>query len=107
MCLDIGRREIRPGAEQVALEPLVFDLLVYLMANRDRVFSKSDVLYSIWSAGPVGASVRPCGCSCWKPPPVARLRAIRDATGSVSLPHLGNGSQSEANNFNEVGSRGV
>jgi DNA-binding winged helix-turn-helix (wHTH) protein len=28
--LDIGRRELRRGAEPVALEPQVFDLLVYL-----------------------------------------------------------------------------
>ena len=37
--LDIERRELRRGAEPVALEPQVFDLLVYLVRNRRRVVS--------------------------------------------------------------------
>jgi DNA-binding winged helix-turn-helix (wHTH) protein len=45
--LDLGRRELRLGAEPVALEPLVFDLLTYLVANRDRVVSKEEVLDSV------------------------------------------------------------
>jgi DNA-binding response OmpR family regulator len=35
--LDIERRELRCGAELVALEPQVFDLLAYLVRNRGRV----------------------------------------------------------------------
>jgi DNA-binding winged helix-turn-helix (wHTH) protein len=42
--LDTDRRELRRGGELVALEPQVFDLLVYLMQNRDRVVSKDDLL---------------------------------------------------------------
>ena len=38
--LDTERRELRRGAEPVALEPQVFDLFVYLVRNRDRVVSK-------------------------------------------------------------------
>jgi DNA-binding winged helix-turn-helix (wHTH) protein len=41
--LDIERRELRRGAEPVALEPQVFDLLVYLVRNRGRVVSKDDL----------------------------------------------------------------
>jgi len=35
--LDIERGELRREAEQVAVEPQVFDLLVQLVRNRDRV----------------------------------------------------------------------
>ena len=54
--LDIDRRELRLGAEPVALEPLVFDLLVYLVANRDRVVSRDDVLDTVWSGRIVSES---------------------------------------------------
>ena len=40
--LDIERRELRRGAEPVALEPQGFDPLVCLVRNRDRVGSKDD-----------------------------------------------------------------
>ena len=46
--LDIERRELRRGVEPVALEPQVFDLLVYLVRNRDRVVSKDDLIDSVW-----------------------------------------------------------
>jgi TolB-like protein len=47
--LDIERRELRRGAEPVALEPQVFDLLVYLVRNRGQVVSKHDLIDSVWS----------------------------------------------------------
>jgi len=34
--LDVGRRELRRGQHLVDVEPQVFDLLVYLVRNRDR-----------------------------------------------------------------------
>jgi TolB-like protein len=46
--LDIERRELRRGAEPISLEPQVFDLLVYLVRNRDRVVSKDDLIDSVW-----------------------------------------------------------
>jgi TolB-like protein/Tfp pilus assembly protein PilF len=46
--LDIERRELRRGAEPVALEPQVFDLLVYLVRNRRRVVTKDDLIDSVW-----------------------------------------------------------
>ena len=46
--LDIARRELRRGAEPVDLEPKVFDLLAFLIRNRDRVVSKDDLLEAIW-----------------------------------------------------------
>jgi TolB-like protein len=46
--LDLARRELRHGGEQVALEPRAFDLLAFLIQNRDRVVSKDDLLEAIW-----------------------------------------------------------
>jgi TolB-like protein len=46
--LDIDRRELRRGAEQIAVEPQVFDLLAYLVQSRDRVVSKDDLIASVW-----------------------------------------------------------
>ena len=46
--LDTDRRELRRGLEPVAVEPQVFDLLIYLIQNRDRVVSKDDLVASIW-----------------------------------------------------------
>lgn len=42
--LDVARRELRRGGDTVALEPQVFDLLVYLIRNRDRVVTKDDLI---------------------------------------------------------------
>ena len=46
--LDIERRELRRGIEPIALEPQVFDLLAYLVRNRDRVVSKDDLIKAVW-----------------------------------------------------------
>ena len=46
--LDIERRELGRGAELVALEPQVFDLLTYLVRNRGRVVSKDDLIRDVW-----------------------------------------------------------
>jgi DNA-binding winged helix-turn-helix (wHTH) protein/pimeloyl-ACP methyl ester carboxylesterase len=47
--LDTDRRELRRGSTVVAVEPQVFDLLVYLIQNRARVVSKDDLVSSIWA----------------------------------------------------------
>src|SRR5215472_2063419 len=46
--LDVERRELRRGGEPVALEPQVFDLLVYLVRNRSRVVTKDDLIEGVW-----------------------------------------------------------
>jgi DNA-binding winged helix-turn-helix (wHTH) protein/tetratricopeptide (TPR) repeat protein len=46
--LDTDRRELRRNTELIAVEPQVFDLLVYLIENRDRVVSKDDLIASVW-----------------------------------------------------------
>jgi adenylate cyclase len=42
--LDIERRELHRGADVVPTAPQVFDLLDYLIRNRDRVVSKDDLV---------------------------------------------------------------
>ena len=46
--LDTERRELRRRGEPIALEPQVFDLLVYLVQNRDRVVRRDDLVTAIW-----------------------------------------------------------
>ena len=46
--LDTDLRELRRGSEPIAVEPQVFDLLIYLVENRDRVVSKDDLIASVW-----------------------------------------------------------
>jgi pimeloyl-ACP methyl ester carboxylesterase len=47
--LDKERRELRTNdSTTVVVEPQVFDLLVYLIENRERVVSKDDLIGSVW-----------------------------------------------------------
>ena len=46
--LDRERRELCADGAPVSIEPQVFDLLVYLIENRDRVVSKDDLIASVW-----------------------------------------------------------
>ena len=46
--LDTDKRELRRGSEPIAVEPQVFDLLIYLVEHRDRVVSKDDLIASVW-----------------------------------------------------------
>src|SRR6188768_3951913 len=47
--LDTDRRELRRGADVVSVAPQVFDLLDYLIRNRERVVSKDDLISVIWN----------------------------------------------------------
>lgn len=46
--LDIDKQELRAGDTRVAVEPQVFDLLMYLIRNSDRVVSKDDLISGVW-----------------------------------------------------------
>ncbi|MFL5065594.1 MAG: winged helix-turn-helix domain-containing protein, partial [Xanthobacteraceae bacterium] len=46
--IDIGRHELRRAGEVVAIEPQVFDLLVYLVRHRDRIISKDELIDAVW-----------------------------------------------------------
>jgi DNA-binding winged helix-turn-helix (wHTH) protein len=54
--LDSALRELRRDAEAVAVEPQVFDLLLYLIQNRNRVISKDDLIAHIWGGRIVSES---------------------------------------------------
>ena len=68
--LDTDRRELRRGSEAIAVEPQVFDLLVYLVENRDRVVSKDDLIASVWGGRIVSDSTL-----------TSRINAARKAVG--------------------------
>ena len=68
--LDTDRRELRRGPEPIAVEPQVFDLLVYLVQNRDRVVSKDDLIASVWGGRIVSDSTL-----------TSRINAARKAVG--------------------------
>jgi TolB-like protein/DNA-binding winged helix-turn-helix (wHTH) protein/Flp pilus assembly protein TadD len=46
--LDLQRHELRRAGEVVHVEPQVFDLIAFLIANRDRIVSKDEILDAIW-----------------------------------------------------------
>ena len=54
--LDADRRELRCGSDSVAVQPQVFDLLVYLVQNRERVVSRDDLIASVWGGRIVSES---------------------------------------------------
>lgn len=68
--LDVERRELWHGARLVALEPQVFDLLVYLIRNRHRVVSKDDLIAGVWGGRIVSDSTL-----------TSRINAARKAIG--------------------------
>jgi len=70
--LDTDRRELRRGDAAVALQPQVFDLLEYLIRNRDRVVDKDDLLASVWGGRIVSESTL-----------TSRINAARTAIGDT------------------------
>jgi adenylate cyclase len=48
--LDTDRRELRREGTVLSVPPKVFDLLVYLIQNRERVVSKDDLISAIWES---------------------------------------------------------
>ena len=46
--IDPARRELTRAGEPVHLEPQVFDLLLFLIGNRERVVSKDELLSAVW-----------------------------------------------------------
>ena len=46
--LDEGARALRLDGQDQALQPLVFDLLAYLVRHRERVVPKEELLSQLW-----------------------------------------------------------
>ena len=68
--LDTDRRELRRGVVPIAVEPQVFDVLTYLLENRERVVSKDDLFASVWRGRAVADSTL-----------ASRINAARKAVG--------------------------
>jgi TolB-like protein len=68
--LDPDRRELSRASEVVAIGPQVFDLLLYLVQNRERVVSKDDVLDAVWNGRIVSESTL-----------TSHINAVRKAIG--------------------------
>jgi TolB-like protein len=68
--LDTDRRELRRGTEVIPLTPQVFDLLAYVIRNREAVVSKDDLITAIWDGRIVSESAL-----------TTRINAARTAIG--------------------------
>ena len=46
--LDDRLYQLRRGGKPISLEPKVFDVLAYLLHNRDRIVAKDELLEKLW-----------------------------------------------------------
>ena len=46
--LDLDRFELQRDTRKIRLQPLVFDLLVHLVLNRERVVTKAELRDAVW-----------------------------------------------------------
>ncbi len=68
--LDPDRRELTRGSEAIAVGPQVFDLLLHLLRNRERVVSKDDLIKEVWGGRIVSESTL-----------TSHINAVRKAIG--------------------------
>jgi len=68
--LDVAAAELTRGGVPVPVEPMVFDLLVLLVVNHDRVVTKDEIIEAIWSGRAVSESAV-----------ASRVNALRRALG--------------------------
>jgi TolB-like protein/DNA-binding winged helix-turn-helix (wHTH) protein/Flp pilus assembly protein TadD len=47
--LDLSQQELRRLGESVHIEPQVFDLIVHLVRNHDRIVSKDELIETVWN----------------------------------------------------------
>ena len=67
---DTDQRELRRKTDVIAIAPKVFDLLNYLICNRERVVSKDDLIRTIWQGRIISDAAL-----------TTRLNAARNAIG--------------------------
>jgi TolB-like protein len=75
--LDTDRRELRRGLSQIPVEPQVFDLLEFLIRNRDKVVSRDELFSSVWGGRIVSESALD-----------TRISAARSAIGDTGQRQL-------------------
>jgi TolB-like protein len=70
--LDTDKRELRRGIDAVSVTPQAFDVLLYLIRNRQRVVSKDDLISAIWGGRAISDAAL-----------ATRLNAARAAIGDA------------------------
>ena len=70
--LDPDRRELSRGSDAIAVGPQVFDLLMYLLRNRERVVTKDDLIEAVWGGRIVSESTL-----------TSHINAVRKAIGDT------------------------
>jgi DNA-binding winged helix-turn-helix (wHTH) protein len=68
--LNSDRQELRRADDRVLVEPQVFDILLYLVRNRERVVTKDELTASVWNSRFVSESTF-----------TSRISAVRHAIG--------------------------
>jgi TolB-like protein len=68
--LDTDRRELLKVDRPIAVQPQVFDVLAFLIANRDRVVTKDELIEAVWNGRVVSESTL-----------TSRINAARSAVG--------------------------
>src|SRR5437879_13630437 len=71
-CLDADRRELKRGSELIAIGPKAFDLLLYLVQNREQGVTRDDLLEAVWAGRIVSESTL-----------TSHINAVRNATGDT------------------------
>ena len=70
--IDCERRELHRNGAPVHLEPQVFDVLVHLVRNHDRVVTKDELLQAVWNGRVVSEDAL-----------TSRIRSARRAIGDT------------------------
>ena len=71
-CLDADRRELKCGSELIATGLKVFDLLLFLVENREQVVTRDDLLSAVWGGRIVSESTL-----------TSHINAVRKAIGDT------------------------
>jgi TolB-like protein/DNA-binding winged helix-turn-helix (wHTH) protein/tetratricopeptide (TPR) repeat protein len=71
-CLDANRRELKRGSELIPIGPKVFDLLLFLVQNREQVVTRDDLLKAVWEGRIVSESTL-----------TSHVNAVRKAIGDT------------------------
>ena len=70
--LDASLKELRQSGAPCAIEPQVFDLLLFLIENRDRIVSHDDLIENVWRGRIIADATI-----------ASRIRAVRAALGDT------------------------
>lgn len=71
-CLDANRRELKRGSKLIPIGPKVFDLLLFLVRNREQVVTRDDLLKAVWEGRIVSESTL-----------TSHVNAVRKAIGDT------------------------